>query len=217
MSVDSGTAGAQTSVAGAPATGRRAEEMERWRKRSKRIGLYRQALPWLMLAIVAAVIGWVGLRAVLSARQQGQTGSTELRMTNPKFYGRDEQGRSFQLTSKEAVRNGGDVNQVTLVAPGMELDVGGKSPMGVVGGRGFYREDTKILRLDGGVRLKDGRGTDLISPEAVVDTQAGVVRGSKGVTGTGPLGQVSASSYAIHDGGDRAVFSGGVRSRIVQP
>lgn len=215
MTVDTGATGA--SPAPSAAASRRAEEMERWRKRSKRIGLYRQALPWLMLAIVAAVIGWVGLRAVLSARQQGQEGSTELRMTNPKFSGRDELGRTFQLTAKEALQDGGDANQVTLAAPGMQLDVGGQSPMSVIGGRGVYRKDTNILRLDGGVRLKDGRGTDLVTPEAVVDTQAGVVRGAKGVTGTGPLGQVSASSYAIHDGGNRAVFSGGVRSRIVQP
>ena len=207
MSVDTGLAAA--------AGGRRAEEMERWRKRSRRIGLYRKALPWLMLAIVAMVIGWVGVRAVLSARQQAQTGSTELRMTNPKFYGRDEQGRSFQLTAKDAVRNSGDANQVTLTGPGMELDIGGRAPMGVTGGAGLYREDTKVLRLDGGVRLKDGRGTDLTSPEAVVDTQAGVVRGEKGVSGSGPLGQVSASSYAVYDGGNRVVFSGGVRSRIV--
>ena len=51
---------------------------------------------------------------------------------------------------------------------------------------------------------------------AVEDTQAGVVRGEKGVNGRGPLGQVTASSYAIYDGGARAVFSGGVRSRIEQ-
>lgn len=212
MSADPGLADAPN--AATPGADRRAAEMDRWRKRSKRIGLYRRALPWLMLAIVAAIIGWVGLRAVLSARQQAQPGSTELRMTNPKFYGRDERGRSFQLTAKDAVRNSGQVNEVTLSAPGMQLDVGGRAPMGVTGGSGQYREDTKVLRLSGGVQLKDGRGTNLESPEAVVDTQAGVVRGEKGVTGTGPLGQVSSSSYAIYDGGARAVFSGGVRSRI---
>ena len=137
-------------------------------------------------------------------------------MTNPKFYGRDEKGRSFQLTATEAIRSTGDANRVTLSAPGMRLDVGGANPMAVTGGRGVYREDTKVLRLDGNVRMKDGRGTDLASPEAVVDTQSNVVRGEKGVTGTGPLGAITASSYAIYDGGDRVVFSGGVRSHIEQ-
>jgi lipopolysaccharide export system protein LptC len=203
MSADTGLADAASA---APADARRAAAM----------ALYRKALPWVMIAIVVAVIGWVGLRAVLSSRQEAPSGSSELRMTNPKFYGRDEKGRSFQLTAKEAVRSTGDANQVTLAAPGMQLDVGGQNPMAVAGGRGVYREDTKVLRLDGGVRMKDGRGTDLASPEAVVDTQSNVVRGQKGVTGQGPLGRINASSYAIYDGGDRVVFSGGVRSHIEQ-
>lgn len=194
---------------------RRAGEMDRWRKRSKRIDLYRRALPWLMLAIVVAVIGWVGLRAVLSARQAGPGGSTELRMTNPKFYGRDELGRSFQLTAKEAIRAAGDNNQVSLTGPGMTLDAGNGQTMSLTGGRGAYAEDTKVVRLDQGVRMQDGKGLDLTSPEAVIDTQNQVVRGEKGVKGQSPLGQVSASSYAISEGGSHAVFSGGVRSRIV--
>jgi lipopolysaccharide export system protein LptC len=213
MTADPGLADAASA---APADGRRAAEMERWRRRSSRIALYRKALPWLMIAIVAAVIGWVGVRAVLSSREQARDASAELRMTNPKFYGRDEQGRSFQLTAKEAIRSTGDANQVTMNAPGMQLDVNGENPMSVSGGRGIYREDTKVLRLDGGVRMKDGRGTDLTSPEAVVDTRANIVRGEKGVQGQGPLGRITASSYAIHDGGDRVVFSGGVRSQIEQ-
>jgi len=213
MSLDPGLA----DQAGVPSTRRRAEEMERWRRRSRRIAIYRKALPWTMLAIVVAVVGWVGARAVLSVRQASQPGSSELRMTNPKFYGRDEQGRSFQLTAKEAARNSGETNQVTLVAPGMQLGVGGENPIAVGGGRGVYREDSKVLTVDGGVRMQDARGTVLTSPKAVVDTQAGVVRGQNGITGEAPLGQVSASAYAISEGGDRLVFSGGVRSRIVQP
>jgi len=202
---------------GAPALSpARAQEMERWRKRSRRIGLYRKALPWLMLAIVAAVVGWVGLRAVISARQQAPQGATELRMTSPRFFGRDDQGRSFQLTAREAVRDVAGQGPLTLLEPGMELDVGGDAPMSVAGGRGLYDEEGRSLVLDGGVRLQDGRGLDLNSPEAVVDTRTGVVSGEKGVSGRGPLGQLSASSYAIHDQGDRAVFSGGVRTRIEQ-
>jgi lipopolysaccharide export system protein LptC len=207
VSVDQGLVGSTAD--------RRAGEMDRWRKRSRRIELYRKTLPWLMLAIVAAVIGWVGLRAILSARQAASTGSAELRMTNPKFSSRDEQGRSFQLTAKEAIRAAGDNNQIALIGPGMTLDAGNGQIMSLTGGGGEYDETEKIVRLDKGVRMQDGKGLDLTSPEAVIDTQAQVVRGEKGVEGRSPLGQVSASSYAIYDGGSRAVFSGGVRSRIV--
>ena len=191
--------------------GRRTAEMDRWRKRSRRIVLLRRALPWSMLAIVVAVAGWVGLRAILSARQGDMAAATSaIHMTNPKFFGRDEKGRSFQLTAKDAVRDAADSNLVTLNAPGMVLETGGKAPIKVEGGKGTYREDTKQLQVVGGVLFQDGRGSTFHSETASVDTRAGVVRGEKSVTGQGPLGQIAASSYAVHDGGARVIFSGGV-------
>jgi lipopolysaccharide export system protein LptC len=197
--------------AGSGAEARRAAEMERWRKRSRRIVFYRRALPWTMLAIVVAVAGWVALRAYLSARQGDMAAATSaIHMTNPKFYGRDDKGRSFQLTAKDAVRDAVDSNLVTLSAPGMVLDTGGKAPIKVEGGKGVYREDTKQLQITGGVKFQDGRGSTFRSDTASVDTRAGVVTGEKGVNGQGPLGQITASSYAVHDGGSRVVFSGGV-------
>lgn len=191
--------------------GRRAAEMDRWKKRSKKIVFYRRALPWAMLAIVVAVAGWVGLRAYLSARQEDVAAATSaIHMTNPKFYGRDEKGRSFQLAAKDAVRDAADSNLVTLNGPGMTLDTGGKTPIKVEGGKGTYREDTKQLQIVGGVLFQDGRGSQFRSDTASVDTRAGVVTGEKSVSGSGPLGQITASSYAVHDGGSRVVFSGGV-------
>jgi lipopolysaccharide export system protein LptC len=198
-----------------PGARRRAEEMARWRRRSQKIQFYRRALPWAMLAIVLAVAGWVGLRAFLTARQADLAAATSaIHMTNPKFYGRDDKGRSFQLSAKDAVRDLKDSNLITLTAPGMMLDTGSSQPVKVQGGQGVYRDDTKVLQLSGGVTAQDGRGLHFKSDSATVDTRAGVVHGEKNVTGQGPLGQIAASSYAVEDGGDRILFTGGVRSHI---
>lgn len=197
-----------------PGSDRRTAEMERWKRRSRRIAFYRRALPWAMLGIVVAVGGWVGLRAILSARQDVAAATDAIHMTNPKFYGRDQQGRSFQLSAKDAVRDTRDNSLITLNQPGMLLDTGGKQPIQVQAGRGVYREDAKTLQLDRGVRLQDGRGSDFRSELAMVDTREGVVRGQKAVSGHGPLGQIAASSYAVHDGGARILFEGGVRVHI---
>lgn len=202
------------SQAAVPGADRRAAELERWKRRSKRIMFYRRALPWAMLGIIVSVGGWVGFRAFLSAQQDMAKATDVIHMTNPKFYGRDQQGRSFQLSAKEAIRDAKNDSLFTLTQPGMVLDTGGKQPIQVQGGRGTYREDAKTLLLDGGVRMRDGRGSDFHSEQALVDTHEGVVRGEKAVTGVGPLGQIAASSYAVHDGGARVLFSGGVRVRI---
>ncbi len=140
--------------------------------------------------------------------------TSAIHMTNPKFYGRDEKGRSFQLLAKDAVRDLKDANLVTLSAPGMMLDTGGPQPVRVQGGHGVYREDTKMLQLADGVAMQDGRGSQFHSAAATVDTRAGVVRGEKNVTGQGPLGQIAASSYAVENGGDRILFTGGVHAHI---
>ena len=49
---------------------------------------------------------------------------------------------------------------------------------------------------------------------AVVDTTTGVVTGSKGVQGAGPLGTINASSYAIYDQGQRVVFKGAGDNKV---
>ena len=50
--------------------------------------------------------------------------------------------------------------------------------------------------------------------EAVVDTETGIVTGSRGVQGSGPLGTVNASSYAIYEQGERVVFSGSGDNKV---
>jgi lipopolysaccharide export system protein LptC len=65
------------------------------------------------------------------------------------------------------------------------------------------------------VRISDGgSGFDHITPEAVVDTRTGIVTGTKGVQGSGPLGTVTASSYAIYEQGERVVFSGSGDNKV---
>ena len=48
----------------------------------------------------------------------------------------------------------------------------------------------------------------------MVDTATGVVTGNKGVQGQGPLGTISASSYAIYDQGERVTFNGAGENKV---
>ena len=65
------------------------------------------------------------------------------------------------------------------------------------------------------VRISDGgTGFVLTTPEAVVDTSTGIITGSKGVQGAGPIGTINASSYAIYDQGERVVFKGSGDNKV---
>ncbi len=184
-----------------------------WKRRSRRVAFWRRALPWLMVAIVVGVGGWIGVRALVSAISQ-RDASNVIRMTNPRFFGRDNKGRSFVLTAREAARESGDQSRITLNKPGLQLDLGRPERAKANSATGFYQESTRELELNGGVTFNDGRGNIFTSKKALIDTKTGAVKGESEVTGQGPLGRITASSYAIFDDGSRAVFTGGVRARL---
>ena len=192
----------------------RRRAMGDWRRRSRRVAFWRRALPWLMVAIVVGVGGWIGVRALVSAISQ-RAASNQIRMTNPRFFGRDDKGRSFVLTAREAAREAGDLNQIALTRPGLRLDLGKPKPANAAAATGAYQERTRMLQLDGGVTFDDGQGNVFTSRKALVDTKTGAVKGESNVVGEGPLGRIASSSYAIYDDGDRTVFSGGVKARLV--
>ena len=97
----------------------------------------------------------------------------------------------------------------------LRLNLGGRKVTQMTADGGTYDEAQRKVIIGPNVRISDGgSGFTLTTPEAVVDTRTGVVTGSKGVQGTGPLGTINASSYAIHDQGERVVFQGAGDNKV---
>ena len=193
---------------------RLARAMDRWRRRSRLIYFWRGALPALMVLISAGVLALVVINLVgvhgPSARDQ------EIRMLSPKFFGRDQSGRPYTVTAKDAVRDPVHTERVALNQPHMVLQsLNGDPPTIVYSATGLYNETSHMLALDGQVHLDDGKGDIFISEHAMVNTDAGTVDGRSPVTGTGPLGQTTSSSYAVKDKGKDILFIGSVKSHIV--
>ena len=196
-----------------PLTGRRAAQLARWQTRSRRVQFFRKALPVAIGLVVVGLAGWILFRALLGAI--GDKGGEAIHMLNPRYYGRDESGRAFVVAAKEAVRDGKDIKQVSLIAPGFAMQTGRPGgPMQLKAANGLYREQDQILTLGGGVKMEDGRGYNLDTATARVDPRAGTVTGNSEIVGYGPLGRIAASSYAVYDRGARVVFKGKVRAHI---
>jgi lipopolysaccharide export system protein LptC len=80
---------------------------------------------------------------------------------------------------------------------------------------GIYNEAERSVTIGPNVRISDGgSGFVLTTPEAVVNTATGVVTGDRGVEGRGPMGTISATSYAIYEQGQRVVFSGAGDNKV---
>lgn len=198
---------------------RRRRAAQRWKRRSLSIQRWRRILPIVIAVVAAALIAWIfgrGLVARMTAPKQ--SGDAVVKMTNPRFYGRDAGNKAFVVAAQSAERRTVGQPQIVLTGPSLTLDA--ENPEGmtrVQAQRGVYREKQRQVSLEGGVSIANGRGYSFSAPQAIIDTQKGQVHGEQGVQGQGPLGRIAASSYGVYDGGRRMVFRGGVRARIDQP
>lgn len=185
-----------------------AKAAAQFRKRSERVQRLRRILPIIILLIAGSAVTWVVFRSVMSGVERRANESRELRLDNPMFHGQDAQGRSFRIGAEGAIR-APDNNQYRLVKPLLELNLGGQKITKLTADGGTYNEGARKVIIGPNVRISDGgSGFTLETPEAVIDTQTGIVTGDKGVHGNGPLGTIQASAYAIHDQGRRVEFKG---------
>ena len=179
-----------------------------FRARSRRVRLLRRVLPVVILVLAGGTISWIVLRSVMSDVERQAGASNEVRLDNPMFHGQDAEGRSFVIGAKGAIRDPA-TGRFRLVGPALRLNLGGRKVTELTADGGTYDQVAKTVTIGPNVRIADGgSGFTMITPEAVVDTSTGIVTGNKGVQGTGPLGTINASSYAIYEQGDRVVFSG---------
>lgn len=185
-----------------------AQAGERWRTRSRRVKLYRRILPIIILVLAGGALTWTVFRTVMSGVERKASESREIRLDNPMFHGQDAQGRSFVIGAQGAIRDPA-TDHFRLVGPLLRLNLGGRKVTELTADGGSYIEAERKVVIGPNVKISDGgSGFVLTTPEAVVDTNTGVVTGDKGVQGQGPLGTINASSYAIYDQGQRVVFSG---------
>jgi lipopolysaccharide export system protein LptC len=185
-----------------------------FRARSRRVRLLRRVLPVVILVLAGGTISWIVLRTVMSDVERQAGASNEVRLDNPMFHGQDAEGRSFVIGAKGAIRDP-ETGRFRLVGPALRLNLGGRKVTELTADGGTYDQVAKTVTIGPNVRIADGgSGFTLVTPEAVVDTSTGIVTGNKGVQGTGPLGTINASSYAIYEQGDRVVFSGAGDNKV---
>ncbi len=187
--------------------------MDRWRRHSQLILRLRVVLPAIIAVIVLGLAGMITYSSLAGAPVEPEESDAPIRLVNPRFMGRDAEGRSFVITANSAVRDEDDYQRVVLDRPAMGLDGEGLSPMRLSAQSGVFHEGDGVLRLQGDVSLNDQDAT-FDTGSAVFDTATGVLEGEGLITGAGPLGEIRAKSYGVYDKGQRMVFKGGVSGTI---
>ena len=195
---------------------RRLRDLERWRRHSRFIGALRRVLPVVSLALLLGLLAWAGINTVLLRLSSGsQTANMAIRMVNPRFFGRDQGGRPFFLGAASAVRDANEPQQIYLDRPIATLGAQPASQTHTEADKGVYREDTRILTLDGHVHLHDANN-DFLTGHAIVNTVTNDVDGPSHVEGAGGFGHIASNTYAVRGNGDHVFFNGRVSAHIIQ-
>ena len=186
------------------------------RAHSRLVRSLRVILPILVVAIAG---GLLALAAGSAARREAgapKETTTHIRMVNPHFLGRDDQGRAFEVRAGEAQRSDTNLQEVILRDVVLTLDVNGAHPTRMTANEGVFREDTRILTLKGDVRVDDGRSSNFATDEARIDTNTSTVTGAGGMQTQTAQGDMQAGEYSVTEKGDRVILRGGVRARLNQ-
>lgn len=189
----------------------RAQTLRKARQRSRLIAVLRRAFVAGAGASFAAVFVFMALYAVEGGFSAGQLSAAEpLRMINPRFTGRSENGGPYQLSAEIAERAQGENQPVELISPVYRTE-GGTI---MLAPRGTYDELAETVVFDGEVLFSDQGGNRFTTPNMVVDLQAGTLTGRGGLTGAGPLGVLQADSYELRQQDRALVLHGNVRGQI---
>jgi lipopolysaccharide export system protein LptC len=178
----------------------RREVIARWKRRAVRVAIARKALPIAILGILAAMGSWIGMETLRPHIGSLSISATDIRMANPRFYGRDSKDRAFLLSADEAIRSDSDPDVTNLTKPVFTLE-----SSRVWGDRGVYREGTDRIVLTHNVVFIDGQGKRLDTQQAFINTKTGILTNgdqSQGIEIASPMGHVHSKTYTADRNGN---------------
>jgi len=178
------------------------------------VRVLRWLAPATIVALLAVIGAYVAAEAVRSSHAGMKDTPTEIRMVNPHFLGRDDQGRAYNMFARAAQREDADMQRVDLTAPVMVMDIDSPHPKTLTADHGVYDERTRILHLTGHVRIDDSAASTIATNDAIVDTKAGVVSGLAPVAANSPTGAIQAGSYTAIEKGQHVILHGGVHGQL---
>lgn len=181
-------------------------------------------LRFVLVALMAVLALNIVIQSVLSggrqaAVRQAVAGDGE-RIINPRFTGRDAEGRAYVLTADNAVRRSGGLGNLTdLENPRIDYALlfgaaDRPDASEVLSRVGVFDDQARILRMTDTVRFTTRSGYRFRTEDAAIDLNNAMVFGEEPVEGSAPWGGVQAHGFELDEDGRRLRFTGGVVTRI---
>ncbi len=188
---------------------RRTLTLEAARRHSGRVRLMRHGLIGLAVLLVLTLI-WEFTRQGTNVFPPDNP-SESVKMINPRYSGRTQDGLPYYLTAKEAVRMTADANTVELINPVLEFfREAGVDKSLVIAESGTYDDVEKILNLRTSVDLSTDDGNECKTTHARIFVKTKIVEGDEAISCIGNFGSVNGNAYEILDNYKTFVFKNGM-------
>lgn len=195
---------------------RRTLTLEAARRHSMRVRMMRFILLGLALLAVVALIWEFYSQTDNTVREEPVAGQS-IKMVNPRYSGRTEDGLPFYLTAKEAIRPTVNQETVELINPVLEFYREASSEKSiVVAETGTYNDVEKTLELRTSVDLNTDDGYSCQTTHARVYTKTKNIEGDEPIDCTGNFGRVKGKAYEIRDNYKTFIFKNGMTAVLEQ-
>ncbi|MBT3330128.1 MAG: LPS export ABC transporter periplasmic protein LptC [Rhodospirillaceae bacterium] len=189
---------------------------------SRFVGMMKLLLPLMALGLVVAVVIWpnefreaTGFHLSYDTPDDGS--AAELTMLHPRYLGTDARNRPFVVTADRATQDPKDQRNVTLLQLQADMATADGRWFTIMADKGVYHQQRQQLRLQGPINLFSDQGYEFTAQIADIDLKAGRAVSDQPVRGQGPFGTLQADRMEVDDFGQRLLFMGNVKMRVMAP
>ena len=182
------------------------------------VSLLKLVLPTVALVLIVSVVLWPMLndqekRFNVNITKADRESAKNMQIFNATYSGMMANDSQFTITAEQTEQTNPEDDLVALTNPkGDILGVNG-SWYAVTANEGQLNKKTNTLELWDNVNAFQDTGMELLTDNVVIDFENNSAYGLDPVKGQGPIGNVEAEGFRLHDGGVRIELLG--RSKVV--
>ncbi|MBH67100.1 MAG: LPS export ABC transporter periplasmic protein LptC [Rhodospirillaceae bacterium] len=136
---------------------------------------------------------------------------------NPRYFGVDNNKRSYQLSAMRAIQKHKSDDLIFLRRPKADLFLRDSTWVAVNSKGGVYHKSSEIINLSGGVQVYYDKGYEFKTESMKLDFRTRTAIGDDVVSVQGPAGQIDAEGFQILEQGAKIIFTGKSKAILKAP
>jgi len=193
--------------------------------RARSAGRYTRFVSVMKYALLIIAVTLIGLAFLIpSMEKEPDTISLEfqsvsdsdqkLTMIKPRYMSSDKGNQQYTVTADSATQEGINSRKIELVNMQADITLKNGHWLSVSAPKGWLDPDSEILDLIGGVEIFSDDGNQIFAKTARVKLNEQRFMSPEGLTGHGPLGDISADSFVANQLAGTLRFEGNVKMTL---